>query len=167
MLHGCTQDPATFAAATLMNHAGPRHDFVVVYPGQDPRRNPQGCWNWFLPEHQQRDTGEPAAIAAIVADLIDTSSHCTIDPERVFVAGLFAGGATAAILCACYPDLFAAVAVHSGLAYRSATSMGSACSTRDLRPRRRARPELVAPPNRRWTSLHPVAMASRTRGAHA
>lgn len=126
MLHGCTQDPATFAAATLMNHAADRHGFVVVYPGQDRGRNPQGCWNWFLAEHQQRDLGEPAMIAAIVGDLITAESECRIDSERVYVAGLSSGAAMAVILGACYPDLFAAVAVHSGLAYKSATSMGSA-----------------------------------------
>lgn len=126
MLHGCTQDPAAFAAATMMNHEADRHGFVVVYPGQDRRRNQQRCWNWFLPEHQQRDTGEPAAIATIIGDLIDTQSHGKVDPRRVFVAGLSAGGAMAVILGACYPDLFAAVAVHSGLAYRSATGVGAA-----------------------------------------
>jgi len=126
MLHGCTQDPAAFAAATLMNDAADRHRFVVAYPGQDRRENPQGCWNWFLPEHQRRGAGEPAAIAEIVRDLIETNSRCTIDPGRVFVAGLSSGGAMAAILAACYPDLFAAVAVHSGLAYGSATDMASA-----------------------------------------
>ncbi len=126
MLHGCTQDPATFASATMMNHAADRHGFVVVYPGQDRGGNPQGCWNWFLPEHQRRDTGEPAAIAAIVGELIEANSDYTIDSERVYVAGLSSGGAMATILGACYPDLFAAVAVHSGLAYKSATSMGAA-----------------------------------------
>jgi poly(hydroxyalkanoate) depolymerase family esterase len=126
MLHGCTQDPATFATATLMNRAAERHGFVVVYPGQNRRRNAQGCWNWFVPEHQQRDRGEPAAIAATVRELVDSNSLCTIDAARVFVAGLSAGGAMAAILGACYPDLFAAMAVHSGLAYQSATSAGSA-----------------------------------------
>jgi poly(hydroxyalkanoate) depolymerase family esterase len=126
MLHGCTQDPVTFASATMMNRAADRHGFVVVYPGQDRGGNPQGCWNWFLPEHQQRDTGEPAAIATIVGDLIGANSDYTIDSERVYVAGLSSGGAMAAILGACYPDLFAAVAVHSGLAYKSATSMGTA-----------------------------------------
>lgn len=126
MLHGCTQDPLSFAAATLMNQAADRHGFVVVYPGQDRARNSQGCWNWFLPEHQQRNTGEPATIAATVRGLIEANSRCAIDPGRVFVAGLSSGGAMAAILGTCYPDLFTAVAVHSGLAYRSATSMGSA-----------------------------------------
>jgi poly(hydroxyalkanoate) depolymerase family esterase len=126
MLHGCTQDPWTFAAATLMNDAADRHGFVVVYPGQDRGSNPQGCWNWFLPEHQRRGAGEPAVIASIVGELIETSSRCTIDPGRVFVAGLSSGAAMACILAACYPDLFAAVAVHSGLAYNSANNLASA-----------------------------------------
>jgi poly(hydroxyalkanoate) depolymerase family esterase len=126
MLHGCTQDPATFAAATLMNDAADRDGFVVVYPGQDRGSNPQGCWNWFRPEHQQRGAGEPAAIAGIVHELIDEDARCTIDRERVFAAGLSSGGAMAAILAACYPELFTAVAVHSGLPYRSATDIASA-----------------------------------------
>ncbi len=126
MLHGCTQDPATFAAATLMNDAADRHGFVVVYPGQDRSDNPHGCWNWFLPEHQRRDVGEPAAIAGLIRDLIETSAECTVDTGRIFAAGLSSGGAMAAILAACYPDLFAAVAVHSGLPYNSASSMSSA-----------------------------------------
>jgi len=126
MLHGCTQDPASFAAATLMNDAADRYGFVAVYPQQDRGDNPQGCWNWFLPEHQARGAGEPASIAAIIRELIGTTSPSTIDTSRVFVAGLSAGGAMAAILAATYPDLFVAVAVHSGLAYRSATTMGAA-----------------------------------------
>jgi poly(hydroxyalkanoate) depolymerase family esterase len=126
MLHGCTQDAASFAAATLMNDAADRHAFVAVYPQQERGDNPRGCWNWFLPEHQARGAGEPASIAAIIRELIGTASPWTIDPRRVFVAGLSAGGAMAAILAAVYPDLFAAVAVHSGLSYRSATSMGAA-----------------------------------------
>lgn len=126
MLHGCTQDPSTFAAATLMNEAADRHGFVVVYPGQHRGANPQGCWNWFLPEHQRRGAGEPAAITSIVRELVETGSGCTIDPSRVFVAGLSSGGAMACILAACYPDLFAGVAVHSGLAYGSANNLASA-----------------------------------------
>ncbi|MBV8990200.1 MAG: PHB depolymerase family esterase [Solirubrobacterales bacterium] len=126
ILHGCMQDPATFAAATLMNDAADRHGFLVVYPGQDRDNNPQGCWNWFLPENQHRDAGEPAAIAAIVSQLIDDRFATLIDRRRVFVAGLSSGGAMAAILAVCYPDLFAAVAVHSGLAYRSATTARAA-----------------------------------------
>jgi poly(hydroxyalkanoate) depolymerase family esterase len=126
MLHGCTQDGASFAAGTMMNSAADRHGFMAVYPQQERGDNPQGCWNWFLPEHQARDAGEPAAIAAIVRELIGTTSQWTIDARRVFVAGLSAGGAMAAILAAVYPDLFAAVGVHSGLSYGSAASLGAA-----------------------------------------
>jgi poly(hydroxyalkanoate) depolymerase family esterase len=123
MLHGCTQDAAAFAASTRMNEAADRHGFVVVYPEQDRGRNPQACWNWFLPEHQVRGAGEPAAIAAAVREV---AGAWPIDRRRVFVAGLSAGGAMATILAATYPDLFAGMAVHSGLAYRSATSLGAA-----------------------------------------
>jgi poly(hydroxyalkanoate) depolymerase family esterase len=126
MLHGCTQDAASFAAATLMNDAADRHGFVAVYPQQERGDNAQGCWNWFLPGHQARGAGEPASIAAIIRELMGTASPVAIDPRRVFVAGLSAGGAMTAILAAAYPDVFAAVAVHSGLAYRSATSVGAA-----------------------------------------
>jgi poly(hydroxyalkanoate) depolymerase family esterase len=126
MLHGCTQDAASFAAATLMNAAADRHGFVAVYPQQERGDNPRGCWNWFLPEHQARGAGEPASIAAIIRELMGTASPWTIDARRVFVAGLSAGGAMAAIVATVYPDLFAAVAVHSGLSYRSATTMGAA-----------------------------------------
>jgi poly(hydroxyalkanoate) depolymerase family esterase len=126
MLHGCTQDAPSFAAATLMNKAADRYGFVAVYPQQERCHNVHGCWNWFQPEHQARGAGEPAAIAAIVRTLMGTTSQCTIDTRRVFVAGLSAGGAMAAILAAVYPDLFAAVAVHSGLSYRSAAGLRSA-----------------------------------------
>ncbi|HEX3317560.1 MAG TPA: PHB depolymerase family esterase [Solirubrobacteraceae bacterium] len=126
MLHGCTQDAASFAAATKMNEVADRHGFVAVYPQQERGENQQRCWNWFLPEHQARGAGEPASIAAIVRQVAGTTSPWTIDTSRVFVAGVSAGGAMAAILAATYPDLFAAAAVHSGLAYGSATSLGDA-----------------------------------------
>lgn len=125
MLHGCTQDAATFAIATRMNAVADRHGFVVVYPEQERGDNPQTCWNWFRRDHQARRGGEPAWIAAIVAELMGTRS---IDARRVFVAGLSAGGAMAAILGATHPDLFAAVGVHSGLAYGSAASVPGAFS---------------------------------------
>ena len=126
MLHGCTQDAATFAAATRMNDAADRHGFIVVYPQQERGENAQRCWNWFDGRHQARGAGEPASIAAVVRDLVGTTTPWAVDSGRVFVAGLSAGGAMAAVLAATYPDLFAAVAVHSGLAYKSAGSVPSA-----------------------------------------
>jgi poly(hydroxyalkanoate) depolymerase family esterase len=126
MLHGCAQDPASFAAATAMNDAADRHGFVVVYPGQPRTRNQLGCWNWFLPAHQQRGAGEPELIAAIARRLIGKEFGQAVDPARIFVAGLSSGAAMALVLAACYPDLFAAVAIHSGLPYRSASDTASA-----------------------------------------
>lgn len=126
MLHGCTQDSSTFAAATAMNSVADRHGFVVVYPGQPRASNAQGCWNWFLPAHQQRGTGEPELVAGIARRLVAQEFGQAVDPGRIFVAGLSSGGAMALILAVCYPDLFAAVAVHSGLPYRSADDVASA-----------------------------------------
>lgn len=126
MLHGCTQDPLSFAAATAMNETADRHGFVVVYPGQPRARNAQGCWNWFVPAHQQRGAGEPELIARTTRRLIAHEFGQAVDPARIFVAGLSSGGAMALVLAACYPDLFAAVAVHSGLPYRAAKDVASA-----------------------------------------
>ncbi len=115
-----------FAAATAMNDTADRRGFVVVYPGQPRARNAQGCWNWFLPVHQQRGTGEPELIARIARRLIAKEFGQSVDPARIFVAGLSSGGAMALILAVCYPELFAAVAIHSGLPYRSADDVASA-----------------------------------------
>jgi poly(hydroxyalkanoate) depolymerase family esterase len=126
MLHGCMQDASTFAAATAMNDIADRHGFVVVYPCQAHTRNAHGCWNWFLPAHQRRGTGEPDLIAGMARRLIAGELGQTVDPARIFVAGLSSGGAMALILAVCYPDLFRAVAIHSGLPYLSADDMASA-----------------------------------------
>jgi poly(hydroxyalkanoate) depolymerase family esterase len=126
MLHGCTQDAASFAHATRMNAAADRHGFAVLYPEQTRQVNPQGCWNWFAAEHQARGAGEPAAIATTARAVLAEGTRWTIDPARVFVAGLSAGGAMAAVMAATHPDLFAGVAVHSGLAYGAATTMPAA-----------------------------------------
>jgi poly(hydroxyalkanoate) depolymerase family esterase len=126
MLHGCTQDAAGFAAATRMNQTADRYGFIAAYPQQERADNQQGCWNWFLPAHQERHSGEPAWIAALVEELVETTSTWTVDRRRVFVAGLSSGGAMAAILAATHHELFAAVAVHSGLAYGAATDLRSA-----------------------------------------
>jgi poly(hydroxyalkanoate) depolymerase family esterase len=129
MLHGCAQTAQAFAATTRMNDAADRHGFVVVYPEQSRAANPQGCWNWFEPAHQGRGAGEPAALAGLVRELIRTREYGAIDERSVFVAGFSAGGAMAATLAATHPDLFVAIAVHSGLAYRSASSVRAALAT--------------------------------------
>jgi poly(hydroxyalkanoate) depolymerase family esterase len=123
MLHGCTQDPDDFAAGTRMNQAALERDFFVLYPAQARKANARRCWNWFKTEHQRRDRGEPAVLASLTRDTIE---RYHIDRQRVYVAGLSAGGAMAAILGVAYPDLFAAVGVHSGLPAGSATDVKSA-----------------------------------------
>lgn len=123
MLHGCTQSPDDFAAGTAMNALAEQHGFVVAYPEQTSAGNANKCWNWFRAEDQARGRGEPALLAGVVKDILGQEA---VDPARVYVAGLSAGGAAAAILGARYPDVFAAVAVHSGLAVGAATSMPQA-----------------------------------------
>jgi poly(hydroxyalkanoate) depolymerase family esterase len=112
MLHGCAQDPDDFAAGTAMNEQARAQGFLVLYPAQSNDANPARCWNWFKLDHQQRDGGEPAMIAAMTRAVMQEQG---VDPRRVYIAGLSAGGAMAAIVAAAYPEIFAAVGVHSGL----------------------------------------------------
>lgn len=123
MLHGCTQSPQDFANGTGMNALGQAEGVIVIYPAQPAGANMNKCWNWFRPEDQQRDTGELAIIAALTREVL--SQH-NADPVRVYVAGLSAGGAAAVLLAQAYPDLFAAVGVHSGLAAGAAKDMPQA-----------------------------------------
>jgi poly(hydroxyalkanoate) depolymerase family esterase len=122
MLHGCTQAPADFAAGTRMNAQADVGVFLVAYPEEPTSDNSEACWNWFLPADQARSAGEPASIAGIVGDV---ASAYSVDAKRVFAAGISAGGAMAVILAATYPDVFAAIGVHSGLEYQAATDAQS------------------------------------------
>lgn len=123
MLHGCTQDPDDFAAGTGMNELADELGFCVLYPAQAADANPQRCWNWFKHNHQQRGRGEPALIASMTQQAAAAKG---VDPRRVHIAGLSAGGAMAAIVGALYPEIFASIGVHSGLAAGAASNLPEA-----------------------------------------
>ena len=123
MLHGCTQNPDDFAAGTGMNALAREQGFCVLYPAQSADANPQRCWNWFKHNHQSRGRGEAALLASMTLAVIQQHG---IDARRVYIAGLSAGGAMAANVAAAYPEIYAAVGVHSGLAVGAAGNVTEA-----------------------------------------
>jgi poly(hydroxyalkanoate) depolymerase family esterase len=125
MLHGCTQNPDDFAAGTQMNQLAEEMEWLVVYPEQTAGNNQSKCWNWFNAIDQQHGQGEPSIIAGIAQQIID---EYPVNQRQVYVAGLSAGGAMAVIVGTLYPELFAAVGVHSGLPFASAQDLPSALS---------------------------------------
>jgi poly(hydroxyalkanoate) depolymerase family esterase len=120
MLHGCTQDPADLARGTRVTQHADQHGTLVLLPEQPDSANPKKCWNWYDPAHQRRDAGEPSLIAQATRDVMRAWSA---DPRKVYVAGVSAGAAMASIVSIAYPDLYAAVGLHSGIPYRAAASL--------------------------------------------
>jgi poly(hydroxyalkanoate) depolymerase family esterase len=156
MLHGCTQNPDDFAFGTGMNEAARQRGFYVLYPAQTHSANASGCWNWFKHNHQARGRGEPALLAGMTLAVMENGN---IDPQRVYVAGLSAGGAMAAILGDAYPELFAAVGVHSGLVTGAASDMTSAFGAMQSgaapRTRTTASPPTIVFHGDQDTTVHP------------
>lgn len=123
LLHGCAVGPDLSAYISRMNEIADREGFIAIYPQQNPFVNPSLCWNFMLSINQQRDSGEPKMIKGIL-DLV--KSRYRIDGSRVYVMGISAGGGMTSIMAACYPEVFAAAAVHSGGMYKGAVGLLSA-----------------------------------------
>jgi poly(hydroxyalkanoate) depolymerase family esterase len=140
MLHACGQDATDFAAGTGMNALAEEHGYLVLYPEQPCSAHWNRCWNWYDRAHHRRGAGEPALLAGLTRRIM--AEHA-VDPARVAVAGLSAGGAMAVILGRTYPELFSAVGCHSGLAHGSASSRISAM----LAMRNGPDPSAPAPPS--------------------
>jgi len=122
MLHGCLQKPQDLAEISGMNLVADKSKFLVVYPEQTREANALACWNWFDPKHQERDSGEPSLLAAMVQDI---ATRHPVDTRRVYVAGISAGGAMAVVMGVTYPDLFSGIGVMAGLAYKAGTTVES------------------------------------------
>lgn len=157
MLHGCTQDADDFAAGTGMNALADEQGCLVLYPAQAADANPSRCWNWFKHSHQGRDRGEAACIAAMAQAIVRAQGA---DADRVYIAGLSAGGAMAALVAAAHPDVFAAVGVHSGLAPGAARNLPEALAAMRSGPGAPAsgagQPPRQAPPRAPGTATLPV-----------
>ncbi|HHV22956.1 MAG TPA: PHB depolymerase family esterase [Propionibacterium sp.] len=127
-LHGCNQTAQDFASITRFNQLADRHQFIVVYPEQTLVNNGQRCWNWAQAQNQTRYGGEPGSLAGIVQRMIADRTRWRVDPTRIYAVGLSAGGTMAMTLGATYPDLFAAVGVHSAPPFKSASNSAHALS---------------------------------------
>ncbi|GAB4421573.1 MAG: PHB depolymerase family esterase [Bacteroidia bacterium] len=122
-LHGCTQDAATYARETGWNDLATTHGFVVVYPQQRLRNNLQNCFSWFNEEDINREQGEAKSIKSMIDYM---AAQYPIDPQRIHVTGLSAGGCMTAVMLATYPEVFEAGAVMAGIPYKATTDISGA-----------------------------------------
>lgn len=123
VLHGCTQTADSYDHGSGWSDLAERHGFALLYPEQPRSNNPAGCFNWFEPGDIRRGGGEAMSIQQMIESAIE---RFDLDPRRVFVTGLSAGGAMAMAVLAAYPELFAGGAIIAGLPYGVAASVPEA-----------------------------------------
>ncbi|MDB5420122.1 MAG: LpqC, poly, partial [Brevundimonas sp.] len=123
VLHGCSQTAEAYDHGAGWSQHAQAKGFSVLFPHQRRANNPGLCFNWFSPDDTARDRGEAASIAAMIIAMVRDHD---LDPGRVFITGLSAGGAMTAVLLSVYPELFAGGAIIAGLPYGAASSMPEA-----------------------------------------
>jgi len=123
LLHGCTQDADDVARGTRLPARAGERGWMVLLPEQPASSHPRKCWTWYDPGHQGRGAGEPSILAGMIEEVVRTHGG---DPGRVYLAGVSAGAAMASLVAAAYPELIAGLALHSGLVYAAAGSVGDA-----------------------------------------
>jgi poly(hydroxyalkanoate) depolymerase family esterase len=123
LLHGCTQDAADLARGTRIAEHVEREEVIALLPEQPATANPKKCWSWYDPAHQVRGAGEPAVIAGMADAVLREYS---VDAARVHLGGVSAGAVMASLVAVAYPERFASLALHSGLAWRPATDVTGA-----------------------------------------
>ena len=146
-LHGCNQTAPDVAVGTRMAAAATSRGWYAVFPEQRPfvdnnfsDGNGSRCWNWFVPQHQAREGGEPQTIASITRLMVD---ELAIDPSRVYLAGISAGADMTTVMGATYPDLYAAIAPYSGCAYLTCADVTGTAAHTAMGERARIVPALV------------------------
>ena len=131
-LHGCTQDADDALRGTRLRQYAERAGLLVLAPEQTVNANPQKCWNWYAPAHQQRNAGEPALLASMIEEI---ATQHGVNSSRVHIAGMSAGGAMAALLVTAYPERYASLTVISGVPVGAASSIPDALSAMREGPR--------------------------------
>ena len=136
VLHGCTQTAASYDLGSGWSTLADRYGFALLLPEQQRSNNPNGCFNWFQTGDIERGHGEALSIRQMIDEMV--ASH-GIDPERVFVTGLSAGGAMTSVMLATYPEVFAGGAIIAGLPYGGASNVQQAFESMFQCPPRSAR----------------------------
>jgi poly(hydroxyalkanoate) depolymerase family esterase len=123
VLHGCGQTAAGYDLGAGWSTLAKHYGFALLMPEQQPVNNAQGCFNWFNPEDTARGRGEACSIRQMIARMADDHQ---IDPHRIFVTGISAGGAMTSVMLATYPEVFTAGAIIAGLPFGVATNVREA-----------------------------------------